>query len=62
LGQIVGGDIVCLCHGSEFGPTGTVVHVPAVSALRAYPLALGCDGHLYVDKTKYVATTVRLVA
>ena len=53
---------MCLCHDSTFGPTGAVVSGPAHTALRAYALALGCDGYLYVNKAKTVASTVRLMA
>jgi Rieske Fe-S protein len=62
FGQLSGKDIICLCHGSEFGPTGTVVHGPAGSTLKAYQLELGCDGFLYANKSKVVANTVRLKA
>jgi Rieske Fe-S protein len=62
FGQLSGGDIICLCHGSAFGPTGSVVQGPAHQSLRAFALALGCDGNLYVNTKQTVATTVRLNA
>jgi Rieske Fe-S protein len=61
-GQLSSNDmtITCECHGSEFGATGAVAHGPAKTPLKAYALALGCDGFLYANKSDVVANTVRL--
>jgi Rieske Fe-S protein len=52
--------IRCNCHGSRFNTDGTVAKGPASQPLRAYGLALGCDGVLYVDTTTTVPNTQRL--
>jgi len=61
---MVGGKsaIQCKCHGSAFFADGSVASGPALLALDAHPLALGCDGVLYVDTTSTVPSTQRLTA
>ena len=54
--------IQCNCHGSMFAYDGTVVAGPAFQALQHYHLDLGCDGVLYADTSKPVASTQRLKA
>ena len=54
--------IQCQCHGSMFAYNGTVVAGPAFQSLQHYQLDLGCDGVLYADTSKPVASTQRLKA
>lgn len=51
----------CNCHGGEFDATGKATKAPATGALKAYSLALACDGSLLVDVTKTVTAETRLV-
>lgn len=53
--------IRCTCHGSEFFGDGSVAQGPAGKPLKAYALALGCDGFLYVDTATVVPSAQRLV-
>jgi nitrite reductase/ring-hydroxylating ferredoxin subunit len=57
-----GKGILCAVHGSKYDNNGAVVMGPANKPLKAYAMVLGCDGKLYVDKTKQVANTQRLDA
>ncbi len=61
-GEIFSGGVRCLCHGSQYDLQGNVVQGPAFQGLTHHPLALGCDGTLYVDTTKNVPSTTRLAA
>jgi len=60
-GTILASGIQCNCHFSQYDNSGAVVTGPAVNPLRAYALALGCDGFLYVDTATVVANTKRLM-
>ena len=59
-GQIMADGIHCNCHGAEFDNLGNPTQGPASSPLKAYALALGCDGSLLVDKATVVPSSQRL--
>lgn len=40
--------IVCPCHGSQYGPDGTVLQGPAERDLLRYPVTVA-DGHVLID-------------
>jgi nitrite reductase/ring-hydroxylating ferredoxin subunit len=62
VGTVTAQGITCNCHNSKFDNYGAVTKGPANKPLKAYAMALGCDGKVYVDKTKVVSIDVRLDA
>jgi nitrite reductase/ring-hydroxylating ferredoxin subunit len=61
-GTVKATGIVCTCHQSAFDNGGAVTKGPANKALKAFALALACDGTLRADMTQVVAATDRLPA
>lgn len=61
-GVLIPTGIHCNCHGGEFDNIGKATKFPATGALKAYAMAVGCDGSLFVDTSKVVAADVRLSA
>ena len=49
----------CLCHGSVFGLTGSVLTGPANSPLEHYAVTLDAQGAVTVDTAQVVAATAR---
>jgi nitrite reductase/ring-hydroxylating ferredoxin subunit len=62
VGTVTAQGITCNCHNSKFDNYGAVTKGPATKPLKAYQMALGCDGKIYVDKTKVVSIDQRLNA
>jgi cytochrome b6-f complex iron-sulfur subunit len=57
LGCVVreeGGQFLCPCHGSRFGPGGELLQGPAPRPLRWLEVSQGPDGSLLVDVTREV--------
>ena len=51
----------CPCHGSVFGPDGSVQHGPAPRPLNWFEVTLARDGQLNIDKDKIVPSSYRLM-
>lgn len=62
VGTVTAQGITCNCHNSKFDVYGAVKMGPANKPLKAYAMALGCDGKIYVDKTTVVSIDQRLDA
>jgi nitrite reductase/ring-hydroxylating ferredoxin subunit len=62
IGIVTATGITCNCHGSKFDLLGGLVKGPALTGLKAFAMALDCEGKIYVDKTTVVASTERLNA
>jgi Rieske Fe-S protein len=62
VGTVTAQGITCNCHNSKFDNYGAVLKGPANKPLKAYSMALGCDGKVYVDKTNVVSIDQRLDA
>jgi len=64
VGTISATGIRCNCHISYYDNYGKPINTnqPAKQTLASYGLSLGCDGSIYVDTTKTVAATTRLMA
>ena len=71
VGTVTAQGITCNCHNSKFDALGNAlsgpVHQMEISQNKKFPLkpylmVLGCDGKLYVDKSKVVKITDRVVA
>ena len=61
-GAIIASGVHCNCHGGEFDKNGKATKTPATGSLKAYEMALGCDGSLIVNTAKVVTADVRLMA
>ena len=53
--------IKCGCHGSIYDTVGNVLMGPALKALPAFAMSIGCDGNLYVDTKTMVASSDRFM-
>lgn len=62
VGTVLATGIRCNCHDSTFNNAGARIAGPAQDPLDAYQVSLECDGNLYVDTTKVVPATTRLMA
>ncbi len=60
-GTLSAAGIKCSCHGSAYDTVGMVVMGPALVALPAFALSIGCDGNLYADTKTKVDSSVRLM-
>ena len=52
--------VTCGCHGSQFDLQGRVIKGPAKKDLAPEAIVLGCDGLLYIDRTKNVERSASL--